>query len=192
MAIIDFRTPAAGFDQPLELWQACHERVLRMVNLLERLNVHIADKGVDEAASVTATSIRRYFDEAAPRHHDDEEVDLFPCLLQRLQSKGRSDADTIAQVIARLENDHREIGELWRSLRETLAMIEQKEPTTLDPSVVSQFVQRYRDHVELEDTVIAPALRRALTKRDLAAIGPTMAQRRGVDWTDLHAGRGKH
>ena len=27
VSLIDFRTPAAGFDQPLELWQACHERI---------------------------------------------------------------------------------------------------------------------------------------------------------------------
>ena len=31
---IDFRTPGAGFDQPIEMWLACHERVQRFA--LER------------------------------------------------------------------------------------------------------------------------------------------------------------
>ena len=40
--------------------------------------------GADAEAAESATSIRRYFNEAAPRHHEDEEIDLFPRLPQRL------------------------------------------------------------------------------------------------------------
>lgn len=186
MAFIDFRTPAAGFDEPLELWQACHERVTRMVNLLERLNQHIGEHGVDDDAGVTATSIRRYFDEAAPRHHEDEEVDLFPLLGQWLRDERRTDKDKVAETIARLESDHRELGKLWPGLRATLAAIERKSATTFDAAAVSQFVHGYREHVRIEDTVIAPALKRALKSQDIERIGKAMAQRRGVDWQQLN------
>mgnify|MGYP001765205654 CR=1 FL=1 len=64
MASIDFRTPGAGFDQPLDLWQACHERVLRMCTLLQRLQEHLRTRDVDGDAKVTAVSVLRYFDEA--------------------------------------------------------------------------------------------------------------------------------
>ena len=62
---IDFRTPGAGFDQPVEMWLACHERVQRFAALLSRLADHVRKQGADEDAQVTATSIRRYFNEAA-------------------------------------------------------------------------------------------------------------------------------
>jgi hemerythrin-like domain-containing protein len=188
MAFIDFRTPAAGFEQPLELWQACHQRVIRMINLLQRLNQHIGDRGVDDDAGVTATSIRRYFDEAAPRHHDDEEIDLFPRLRRWLQNGDRPDAEEIVQTLARLEADHRELAPLWQGLRRTLTAIEKHAPTSFDPAAVSEFVRRYREHVDIEDTVIGPVLRRALAQADLDTIGQAMAQRRGVDWPQLRTG----
>ena len=75
---LDFSSPSAGYDQPLEMWIDCHKRIARMNSLLQRLVDHLKHHAVDKHAGVTATSIRRYFDEAAPRHHDDEEVDLFP------------------------------------------------------------------------------------------------------------------
>jgi hypothetical protein len=59
VALLDFRTPAAGFDQPLELWLACHDRVRRMTGLLERLREHLLNMGSDDAARVTAATIRR-------------------------------------------------------------------------------------------------------------------------------------
>lgn len=120
MSTIDFRTPAAGFDQPLELWLACHDRVRRMCTLLQRLLEHVRKAGVDEQAKVTAVSIRRYFDEAAPRHHEDEEIDLFPRLLQRLEGRTESEAAGVRNAITLLDSDHREMGRLWSILRDAL------------------------------------------------------------------------
>ena len=51
---IDFRTPAAGFDQPVEMWLACHQRVQRFAALLSRLAEHVRKQGADEDAQVTA------------------------------------------------------------------------------------------------------------------------------------------
>ncbi|MFN3564510.1 MAG: hemerythrin domain-containing protein [Burkholderiaceae bacterium] len=187
MTSIDFRTPAAGFDQPLELWLACHDRVRRMCSLMQRLLEHVRDCGADEQAKVTAVSIRRYFDEAAPRHHEDEEIDLFPRLLQRLEGRTGSEAAGVRNAIALLESDHREMGRLWSILREALNAIERGDAGALDEAVVALFVTRYRSHCEIEDTVIAPALRRALSAQELEAVGQAMAQRRGIDWNDIAA-----
>lgn len=189
MSTIDFRTPAGGFDQPLELWLACHDRVRRMCTLLQRLLEHVRKSGVDEQAKVTAVSIRRYFDEAAPRHHEDEEIDLFPRLLQRLEGRTESEAAGVRNAIALLQSDHREMGRLWSILRDALAAVEGGDAGALDEAVVALFVTRYRSHCEVEDTVIAPALRRALPKEELDAVGRAMAQRRGVDWDEIAAPR---
>jgi hemerythrin-like domain-containing protein len=191
MSTIDFRTPAAGFDQPLELWLACHDRVRRMCTLLQRLIEHVQALGADEQAKVTASSIRRYFDEAAPRHHEDEEIDLFPRLLKHLEGRTESEATGVRNAIALLENDHREMGRLWSVLRDALCAIDGGDAGALDEAVVGLFVSRYRSHCEVEDTVIAPALRRALSAEELDEVGRAMAQRRGIDWNEIAAPRNR-
>ena len=190
MALIDFHTPAAGFDQPLELWLACHDRVRRMTGLLERLREHIANMGADDAARVTATSIRRYFDEAAPRHHEDEEVDLFPLLRRRLPVKAPDRLPEVEQALARLEADHVSLGRAWQQVRPVLEAIERGESVPLDAATVRTFADGYRGHCEVEDTIVADALRLCLDDAELDALGQAMAERRGVDWTHLNSSRG--
>lgn len=189
-SVLDFSTPAAGFDQPLELWGACHGRVRRMIGLLQRLAEHLAKSGVDRDARTTATSIRRYFDEAAPHHHADEEVDLFPRLRERAGHLDAAHAQRLTEALAVLERDHAELADVWQSLRESLTQIEHGKPTQLDAPTVELFVGRYEAHMQIEESVVEPALKRLLRKSDLAAIGRSMAQRRGVDWSEISAGPG--
>ena len=181
---IDFSTPAAGFDQPLAMWLACHERVLRMCGLLQRLREHIRDNGVDEPAGITAGSILRYFNDAAPRHHDDEEQDLFPRLLQRLSGEAR---DTIAHAVDQLQAEHSSIGEDWAALKPELEAVERGEPVSLERAAVDAFLSRYRQHLALEETVLAPSMQLAFDQATWTEIGKSMAARRGVNWDDLHA-----
>ena len=97
---------AAGFDQPFELLRGCHARITRMDALLLRLIDHVALKetqgrpkfpcsprgagrradpggaqeGTDAQAQQAADKVLRYFDVAAPLHHEDEELHVFPLL----------------------------------------------------------------------------------------------------------------
>jgi pyridoxamine 5'-phosphate oxidase len=187
--IVDFSTPGAGFDQPLALWRACHERVRRMIGLIQRLAAHLETSSIDTDARTTATSIHRYFDEAAPRHHEDEEEDLFPRLRNRLERLDPEQAKKVTDALATLEADHKDLSAMWHMLREPLAHIEHGKAATLDEATIALFVSRYRAHMEIEETIIEPALKRLLTKRDIEAIGKTMAQRRGVDWSELTTAR---
>lgn len=181
---IDFSTPAAGFDQPIEMWLACHQRVLRFAGLIKRLAVHVAAHGANEEAQVTATSIRRYFNEAAPRHHDDEELDLFPVLRER--SSGAEDAEALA-AIDQVEDDHLVMAGLWRTLDAALAAIASGDSIELDAQQCDRFESLYRRHIEVEEQIILPALKRRLKADDWSAIGRTMAERRGLDWKELAA-----
>jgi len=182
--IIDFRTPAAGFDQPIEMWLACHERMLRMIALLVRLREHIAAGGTSESAGVTAASILRYFNEAAPRHHEDEEIDLFPRLLTQLKG---SERDKIALTVQDLREEHKQLESAWAELRPALVAIEAEAGKSLDDHATVNFVMRYRQHVERENRLLAPALQRAFDRDELETIGRSMAARRGVNWEELRA-----
>jgi hemerythrin-like domain-containing protein len=184
-SLVDFSSPAAGFDQPLALWNACHDRVQRMARLLVRLCGHVRTVGVDADASAGATSVRRYFDEAAPHHHEDEEKDLFPRLRERAPQLGEPRSGELLGALVRLDRDHVEIGALWQALRLPLKRIENGEKADLDEAKVTQFFNRYQDHIRIEDTVVAAALEELLTAADLVKVGQAMAQRRGVEWRDL-------
>ncbi len=179
---IDFRTPGAGFDQPVEMWLACHERVQRFAALLSRLADHLSKQGADEDAQVTAVSIRRYFNEAAPRHHEDEEVDMFPRLRERLDSERDK---TVLDVLEQVEADHLEMAGLWKRLDEALAEVSRGKSVTLAQPLIDRFATMYRHHIDAEERVVLPALKKALSRSDWQAVGRSMAERRGLDWDEL-------
>ena len=41
-------TPAAGFEQPFAMLEACHARVQRMLTLLQKLCAHLRAQGCDQ------------------------------------------------------------------------------------------------------------------------------------------------
>ena len=62
-----------GFDDPIGLLRACHEKMLAHCDLLAAL----LDKDtLDDEAREAARNLVRYFSQSAPLHHRDEEEDL--------------------------------------------------------------------------------------------------------------------
>ena len=86
--------PAVGFEQPFEMLEACHDRVRRSLDLLARLIVHVDRHGHDTQSRSAARDVLRYFDLAAPHHHEDEERHVFPRLLA-------SGDDALVQAVQR-------------------------------------------------------------------------------------------
>ena len=113
MTLPGFHSPAIGFEQPFEMLSACHERVERTLALFERLVAHVRAQGHDAASRSAAADVLRYFDLAAPHHHQDEERHVLP----RLRASGVADALALADT---LEDEHRRMEQLWARLREPL------------------------------------------------------------------------
>jgi len=134
------------------------------------------------ASAAPAASIRRYFDEAAPRHHEDEEVDMFPRLRERLD--GERDR-TVLDVLDQVEADHLEMASLWKQLDTLLAGIARGEAITLEQPLIDRFATMYRHHIDAEERVVLPALKRVLRKGDWQAVGRAMAERRGLEWEQV-------
>jgi hypothetical protein len=99
--------PSAGFDAPFEMLAACHERVERSLQLLERLGAHLPAHGADAAARDAARDVLRYFDIAAPHHHQDEERHVLPAL----RAAGQVD------LAERIEREHVALAAAWAALR---------------------------------------------------------------------------
>lgn len=169
-----FPRPAPGFDDPLGVLAACHERIERHCTLLRRIVEHLRASGADADARAAAERVMRYFDRAGRDHHEDEEQDLFPALRES------GDAELL-QVLAELESQHARMDALWAALR---ARLESLDAQTQDPAfarVVEDFAALYARHLETENAQVLPRARRLLDAERLAGIGAAMARRRKAD-----------
>ena len=177
MLLVD-ESPAAGFDQPFALLLGCHARIERMDRLLTRLLAHVRQHGCDAEATQAAAKVLRYFDVAAPLHHEDEERHVFP-LLRR-----RGGAEFIA-LLDGLEADHREFAGLWQTLRPWLQQVEAGTAGPADAAVAGaaeRFGALHAAHIALENTRIFPAAQALADAAERMAMGRDMAARRGVQW----------
>lgn len=168
--------PAAGFEQPFEMLEACHERVHRMLALLARLREHLRTHGADTQAQQAARDVMRYFDQAAPQHHHDEELHVFPPLL------AQGDPKTVA-VVARLQQDHLQMESRWGAARQVLALVAEGRINALsvdDDAVLDAFAGLYDAHIEAEEGMAYPAARALIDEAATAAMGEEMMRRRGV------------
>ena len=170
-----FDAPAVGFEQPFEMLEACHDRVRRSLALLGRLVEHIDARGHDEQSRGAARDVLRYFDLAAPHHHEDEERHVFPRLL------ASGDAGLTADVL-RLRADHERMAALWGALRGVLQRWAAPDAAgAIDAatrSAVVDFRAAYDGHIELEEERVFPAARALVDADALAAMGTEMAARR--------------
>lgn len=172
-----FSSPAAGPEAPLEMLSACHTRVEKQCQTLERLQAHLPGHGSDEQAQEAASAVLRYFDSAARHHHEDEEQDLFPALLE---SMAGSDAVCIRELTAALMVEHRALEQRWHGLRTKLEQIAQGQPSALSCDEVETFTRAYRSHIEREDRDLLPMAARLLGEAALQGIGQAMRTRRGL------------
>ncbi|HVZ43428.1 MAG TPA: hemerythrin domain-containing protein [Ramlibacter sp.] len=165
---------SAGFDQPFEMMEACHERLHRMLALMARLKAHMAEHGVDEEARQAARDIIRYFDQAAPQHHRDEELHVFPPIFAR----GDDDA---ASVAGQLLQEHAAIEAQWKRVREVLQGVADVTIERLTPADIEEFdafAGINASHAETEERIAYPAARPLIDAATQRAMGQEMHRRR--------------
>lgn len=174
-ALPGFDTPAVGFAQPYEMLQACHERVQRTLDLLGRLLDHVAQKGHDAQSRSAAADVLRYFDLAAPLHHEDEERHVFPLLLAQGSAPVRA-------VVLQLQAEHEEMGRLWTRIRQPLLRWQEAGATDAADATLLDLVARFRalyaGHIPREEALAYPAARAAMDMATQARMGAEMQARR--------------
>jgi hemerythrin-like domain-containing protein len=170
-----FDSPAVGFEQPFEMLAACHERVRRSLALLGRLIEHIDARGHDASSRSAAADVLRYFDLAAPQHHQDEELHVFPVL------DGSGDAG-LAAAVAGLHGDHARMEALWTDLRAALDAWSRPDSSgSIDALVrqqATQFERLYATHLLTEEGLVFPAAQARMDAHRLNRMSADMEQRR--------------
>lgn len=171
------RLEDSSYERPMALLQACHERVTRSLDLLQRLIAHLlAHPGqpADAMARSAAEDVRRYFDVAAPLHHQDEELHLFPL------ARASGEPDLLA-LCERLAAQHAQMVTQWQDLSVLLQALDTSPPALLRLQHAAQvFAALYAQHLSLEDGQLYPALAPRLDAEQQRHMGLEMGARRGL------------
>jgi pyridoxamine 5'-phosphate oxidase len=173
---MDLFDPAPDFARPLEALVACHRRIEQKIVTLNKLVCHIAQRGPDTEAQAAAEGVRHYFQVAAPLHHQDEELDLFPLVL--LQAKKPDLQARAFDIIARMMVEHRQFEDLWLEIEPLLKKIEAGEISPFPPDLIKTFSQAHRRHIANEESVLLPMAMQLLSQEQLSALGISMKARR--------------
>ena len=166
---------APSLDEPLEMLHACHERIESQLVTLERLIDYLPEHGVDDQVRGAITNVLRYFDQAAPNHHEDEERDLFPRLLA---AASPDELDQVQQLVAGLLADHRLMAEALAIVRRNLIALSTQRTDSLDASAIAHLATCYRRHIAKEEDRLLPLARRVLTPNNIGEISRQMTARR--------------
>ena len=164
-----------GFDDPLALLRACHQKMLAHCDLLETLVAQSGSGGRDDTARKAAQDITRYFSSSAPLHHRDEEEDLFPRINRQ--------SLRIAELVHSLKRQHQELDKLWKILAPEL----QRQPgdgfSGAFLEAAGRFCELSREHIKRENMELLPLVASSLSQQELGYIGEAMAKRRGAQYT---------
>jgi hemerythrin-like domain-containing protein len=159
--------------------EACHERVHRTLALLVRLHTYVNEKGIDAQAKSAAQDVLRYFDVAAPLHHQDEELHVFPAILT-----GTDEA--MKQTVRTLQAQHRAMESDWKTLRVSLHALVDSDVSVAqgcgwpEADVIDAFVALYDAHIHTEEQLVYPAAAALLLPARVAVMSADMMHRRGV------------
>lgn len=168
---------APDFDQPVAVLKHCHGRIRKQLATLEKLLVHLPEHGADQQARQAAGAVLKYFEKAAHLHHEDEEQDLIPMLRAVAQGEDAATLQALAPVILQ---DHKDMDAMWQDLHEQLTAIADGSGTQLSNSTVQRFSQRYLNHMECEESTMAPMAVRLFSPQQMAQLGQAMQRRRGI------------
>lgn len=163
-----FDTRSVTFDDPIEMLYACHGKVRSFCRQTAMLPAYTAEHGRNGVVLQAVAQISRYFNVAAPLHHQDEEEDLFPLLLRHFP-------DTRPRIETLLAQ-HESLHACWTAVAQEFARIEADPAYRLQDEVMQRFSAGYGAHLELEEPLFETG--RRLPAAELAAIGRNMAARR--------------
>lgn len=160
---------APTWDEPIEMLLACHGKVRKFCHQLTLLPDFLAQNGVNQAACTAIEQIRRYFSQAAPLHHEDEEIDFFPALL-KYAPQAQADVDELLR-------QHGSLHANWDALNDALQCVVQGEMVADLDECIARFVAGYDVHLAIEEPLFALG-QEAIPEHVRRVLGQAMASRR--------------
>jgi hemerythrin-like domain-containing protein len=182
---VQIGTKAHNFSDPTGLLSDCHRRIEMFLSTLEVVAA-VMDRPASEETNRALESALHYFGQAAPKHNADEEDSLFP----RLRQIQHADIQSSFSQLERLEEEHRwaaplhaEVERLGTQYISTGSLSDTEIGNFR--SAVTRLASMYKQHIDIEDSVIFPLAERLLPEADKTAIAEEMANRRGAKMVNL-------
>ncbi|MDE3021740.1 MAG: hemerythrin domain-containing protein [Pseudomonadota bacterium] len=162
-------------EEPIGILLACHSNIRHQCESLKQLADHLMDHDTDEFATELAAQITRYFDSTSSYHHEDEETDLFPLIMNH--AKGH-DILELELLFNQLALEHRLMQEAWSELRPDLIALSAGHNVSFEPSLAHSFIDSVLQHLELEEADILPYAEKFLSLQELVLLSKRMHARR--------------
>lgn len=165
------------FNEPIDALYICHENILKRMSTIETMAQRILEQG-DPAFREQIEVWREIFsfiDHSIANHTRDEEEGLFPLLGER-----------IGTPLAGLQAEHEQAEENERWLAGRFA--ELLAPSTdATGTLLEEFAARamalagfYRRHIAVENEMVFPAARTALSDQEKMELGALMRRHRNI------------
>jgi iron-sulfur cluster repair protein YtfE (RIC family) len=171
-------TPARPAQQPpedaVDLLLGCHQRIRHFTGVASKL-AHAQGTTADEIRKAAA-GVYRYYSVSLPLHEADEEATLRPRL-------DRAADERVRRALLAMADQHLAVDELIERLLPLLRLVEQNPDTQSQVggemcSLTKALEEIFRAHLELEESIIFPAIRELLPESTRAEMLTEMQQRR--------------
>lgn len=149
------RPDAPPLPAPPQL-DATHRLMLQTLDDLAQLVALLAAPETQPQAAELAEKACRFFNRTARAHHELEETQVFPQLLDGADS-------VLLQHVRRLQQDHMWLEEDWLELEPHLQAIARgytESHRDFLRDALPEFAAIYREHIALEETVVYPEVQR--------------------------------
>lgn len=153
---------------PLDVIAHAHAMQMQMCDAMEKIADGLPDD-LDRRLCAQVASLLQF---DLPMHHQDEETGLFPILRERALPE-----DALDGVLERLAAEHAADNDFASEIAECLDLLGHG-GRPANPEMVGYmlrgFFERYRRHVEWENSLVLPIARLRLRPEDLLALAARM------------------
>ena len=164
-----FETKSVTFAEPIEMLYACHGKVRRFCSRLPCCRTILPKTAAIKSFCKPSARLPNILNVAAPLHHEDEEENFFPLLLQYAPQAQESVDELLRQHIS-LHNN-------WDGVAAEFAKLEADNAYVPDAETFKRFVAGYDVHLAIEEPLFDMG-KTFIPKEKLTEIGEIMAARR--------------
>jgi hemerythrin-like domain-containing protein len=167
----DLSTPAP--ETPLDTFSRCHLGIVSQLEDTARLPALV--QAAAESRRVAQATLALFHDAVLP-HHEEEEAELFPAVLQSCLPEEKAEVRSLVET---LTAQHRDVETRWKRLEPSVRAAARGSADTLDAEAVDALVRIYLRHAREEEAVFLPLAERILGRNSnhMAALGLSMHMR---------------
>lgn len=177
-AAIPPNEPMAPMDDPAAAILTYHRRIERSLAALGALCARLEWRPVDAESSGIAAGILECLGPGLAAHHADEEHDLLPMVVARIEDPAARAAFHV--IRARLAEEHRALEASWRDIARPLTAVAEGVKRPLSGARISAFRSSFASHISFEEAAVQPLASRRLQPADLERLARRMRERRVI------------